>query len=300
MPQPLTKFNAIVAKVRDWSAKREVATLPTAVIEDCLKYGCDDIFRKLRIPQLEYTVQYTIDAEDNSHYYDITQLDVPEDLIEFLYVRSFNPAHPQDQGVMYDSIPDIRTFLNPYAEKYCTHGYVWKDLKILIMPKVPVGHVVELYHYRRLAKLDAYYSVSAVNYDFSYSDADQPLLALIVPPLPGTDLYKVTGTGNPAYPDAIFDTAGESTAYVTAAGGGVETTVRFEGREAWNWLRDAHEQIVLNAALKHVGVYLKDAGMESTYGGRMEMNIATLNAEERMRRAKGGNYQINVNTYGLI
>lgn len=294
------QYDAIVAKVRDWSAKRDAGTLPDSIIQSCLQYGMDDIYRTLRIPQLEYSVEYTVDAADNETSDLYTTLEIPEDLIEFIYLRSFDPSRPKDPGINYDHVTDVRTFMNPYAERYSRYNYTWKELKILAEPQLQVGMKVELHYYRRLAKLDALYSVSAINYDFAYSDIEQPLLLLLIAPDPGTDLYKVTSTGNPAYPDAIFDTLAESNAYVTAAGGGTQETVRFEGKEAWNWLRDAHEQIVLNAALKHVCVYMKDQSDSELYGKRMQDNIDLLNNEERFRRARGGNHCINVNTNGLI
>ena len=56
------QYDSLKVKVRDWSNRREIATVPESVIEDCLQYGIDDVYRDLRIPQLEYTVQFTVTA----------------------------------------------------------------------------------------------------------------------------------------------------------------------------------------------------------------------------------------------
>ena len=59
------RFDALVAKVRDWSNKPEVNTIPDSVIQSCLSYAADESYRLLRIPPLEETVIYTITSQDN-------------------------------------------------------------------------------------------------------------------------------------------------------------------------------------------------------------------------------------------
>jgi len=59
------RFDALVSKVRDWSNKPEINTIPDSVIQDCLSYGADECYRQLRIPPLETTVLYTVAAGDN-------------------------------------------------------------------------------------------------------------------------------------------------------------------------------------------------------------------------------------------
>lgn len=74
----------------------------------------------------------------------------------------------------------------------------------------------------------------------------------------------------------------------------------FIGKEAWNWLRDAHEKMVVFAALRHIGAYLDNEAMEARYEKKTLEQLQMLNKEEKFRRAKGGNVQINVNTNGMI
>jgi len=286
------QFDALKLKVRDWSNRREIATVPESIIEDCLQYGIDDVYRDLRIPQLEYTVQFTVAAENNIAGTDYTTFDVPEDLTEFIYVRKVDLVH-QANSIVYNQVNDVRTFLDPYAEQYNWNRYVWKDFKFLIKRQLNVGDTIELHYYRRLGQLDALYSVVPVNWSAAYADNAQPLLNLVVDG--GTTMYK-GGVGDTL---AIFATSGEATAWCVDNGGTVEP-VMFTGKEAWNWLRDAHERVCIYSALRHIGSYLNDPEMEKRYEGHTNKIISDLNREEKFRRAKGGNIQINVNTGGLI
>jgi len=285
------QYDALKGKVRDWSNRREIATVPDSVVVDCLNYGNDDIYRTLRIPQLEYTVTFTVTEAENTNV-KFTEFDVPEDLIEFIYLSNVDPNDGHALH-MYNQVNDIRTFIDPYADQYGRHRYVWKDFKFLVSPKLKVGDKVELHYYRRLGQLDALYSVVPANYSFDYADNAQPLLELVVSD--GTIMHKVEG----GTVDAIFASNAEAVAY-QATNGGAITAVMFTGREAWNWLRDANERLCIFAALRHIGAYLRDDAMENKYEGTTEKTITALNREEKFRRAKGGNVQINVNTGGLI
>lgn len=200
------QYDALKAKVRDWSNRREVATVPESVIEDCLQYGNDDIYRDLRMPQLEYTVQFTVTESNNPANTNYSTFDVPQDLIEFIYVRKVTNAEPS--GVMYNQVNDVRTFFDPYAEQYNWNRYVWKDFTFLIRPQLKVGDTIELHYYRRLAQLDALYSVIPVNWSAAYPDNQQPLLELVVSG--GTTMYK-GGTGATL---AIFATSTDPPAVV--------------------------------------------------------------------------------------
>lgn len=285
------QYDALKLKVRDWSNRREAATIPESVIEDCLKYGNDDIYRTLRIPQLEYTATFTVTADNNAEV-QYSSFDVPEDLIEFIYLTK-RDSSTNKVDHMYNQVNDIRTFLDPYADQYNHFRYVWKDFKFLVHPKLNVGDRLELHYYRRLGQLDALYSVVPENWSADYSDSTQPLLELVVSG--GTTMYKVAGGTT----DAIFSTETEADTYAVTNGGTV-IAVMFVGREAWNWIRDANERLCIFSALRHIGAYLRDDAMENKYESTAEKTITALNREEKFRRAKGGNVQINVNTGGLI
>lgn len=286
------RYDALKLKVRDWSNRREAAVVPESVLEDCLQYGCDDIYRFLRIPQLETTLRITVDANNNTNEkYSVFQ--VPEDLIEFIYLAKKDDQKEQFD-IIYNQVNDVRTFLDPYSEQYNRNRYVWKDLTFLVHPKLEVGDVVELHYYRRLGQLDALYSVIPENWDKGFADDEQPLLELSTPEL-GEPLWKA-GTGENV---AMFMTLAEANAWA-ATYGGTPTAVFFLGKEAWNWLRDANEKIVIYAGLKHIGLYLNDEAMEKKYETEMMKIIDSNNREDKYRKAKGGNVQINVNTGGLI
>lgn len=285
------QYDALKLKVRDWSNKREVATVPDSILEDCIKYGADDIYRELRIPQLEYTLEFTVAATNNTNE-KYTQFDVPEDLIEFIYLAKKDTTLEKIAQV-YNQVNDIRTFVDPSAEQYNRYRYVWKDLTFLVSPQLSVGDRLELHYYRRLPQMDALYSVIPANWDGDYADDAQPLLTSVL--VGGTALYKA-GTGANI---AVFATNAEATAWAVIYGGGV-TTLLYEGKEAWNWLRDAHERIVIMGALKHIGLYLLDETMEKKHSDALAKIINDLNREDKFRKAKGGNVQMNVNTGGLI
>ena len=290
MATPL--YDAFVAKVRDWSNRREVATVPTSIIEDCIKYGNDDIYRDLRIPQLETTVEFTVDATANANS-KYTIFDVPEDLIEFIYLAVKDTNDTTKIATMYNQVNDVRTFLDPTAEQYNRYRYVWKDLSFLISPQLEVGDKVELHYYRRLPQFNALYSVIPANWSADYADDAQPLLTSVL--VDGTALYKA-GTGDNI---AVFATMAEATAWQTTYGGGISTLL-YEGKEAWNWLRDAHERLPINAALIHIGRYMRDKEMIEDAQNATTKIITDLNREDKYRKAKGGNVQMNVNTGGLI
>ena len=292
------QFDAIKVKLRDWANRREVATIPDSVIEDCLQYGVDDIYRELRIPQLEATLSFTVEASNNLNE-KYSKFDVPEDLIEFIYLRKLKSGVPNglpDTDYMYNQVNDVRTFLDPYAEQYSRWRYVWKDLTFLVHPKLTVGDELELHYYRRLGQLDALYSVVPENYDFDYAYDAQPMLDVVLSG--GTYLYTVADATDPAN-NRSFDNNTDATAWTVLYGGTVTTTM-YAGVEAWNWLRDAHERVVIYAALVHVGLYLNDDVMAQKYSLATQKIITDLNKEDKYRKAKGGNIQINVNTGALI
>lgn len=291
MPAP--KYDDIKNKVRDWSNKREAATTPEVIIEDCLRYGADYIYRELRIPQMEHTTTFVVNESQNSIEDKYTVLDVPQDLIEFIYLRNMSATPVR----LYNEVTDIRTFLDPYAEQYSTNRYVWKDLQILIHPKLKEGDTVELHYYRRLAQLDATYSVIPENYNPEYTFDNQPLLAIPATEEEGTGvvLYLVLE----GIKDAAFLTASEATAYAVT-NGGVAIPQEYLGKEAWNWLRDAQQSMLLTSALSFLGAYLFDDAMEAKYKARTDEMLTKLNREEEFRRAKGGNVRMNFNSGGLI
>jgi len=299
------RFDAIVAKVRDWSNKPEVQTIPDSVIQDCLSYSADECYRQLRIPPLESVIEYTVTSADNIGENSLglpygnayTSFDMPEDLTQFIFLRTIAQAntgtsystYPSNVSKVFNEITDKRTFFDLYGEKYSVYNWMWMDNKIYVHPQLAVGAQLQIHYYRRLPALNALYSVIPVNYVIGLSDANQPYLTLVTSA--GTNLYFSTSAGV----TKCFATSTEAAAYNATV-----TTKMYTGNEVSNWLRDNNERLVLWGALKELGAYLFDQSMEQRYEKRFAETIFSLNKEEKMRRALGGNTQINFNTAGTI
>jgi len=299
------KFDALVAKVRDWSNKPEVQTIPDSVIQDCLSYSGDECYRQLKIPPLETTVTYTVTADDNIGENSLglpygnayTSFAVPEDLTQFVFLRTLAQENagtsystfPSNVSKVFNEITDRRTFFDLYGEKYSVYNWMWMDNKIYIHPQLAVGATVQISYYRRLPALNALYSVIPINYLIGLADANQPYLSLVVSG--GTNLYFSTSAGV----TKCFATYAEAEAYNATV-----TTKMYTGNEVPNWLRDSNERLLLWGALKELGAYLFDTAMEQRYEKRMAETIASMNKEEKWRRSLGGNVQTNFNTNGLI
>ena len=289
MATPL--YDALVAKVRDWSNKPEVNTIPTSVIQDCLKYSADECYRLLRIPPLEETVTYTVGSTDNTGIQNdvlsYTSFPIPEDLTQFIYLRTLESE--TNESTVFDEITDKRTFFNQYAETYSANYWMWQDGKLFIKPQLPVGTQLEIHYYKRLPSLNATYTVLPINYLIGLSDADQPYLELVVSG--GTNLYFSTANSV----TKCFSTYAQADVYATPV-----TTKMYVGKEVSNWLRDQNERLLIWGGLYNLGAYLVDDIMEKRYQVKFLENIESLNKEEKWRRSLGGNVQINVNTGGLI
>lgn len=288
MATPL--YDALVVKVRDWSNKKEAATIPDAVIEDCLKYSADDACRLLRVPQLEASVQYTITAANDSDDDDeVSIIDIPSDLTEFISLRTID-----DDSTVFDQVNDIRTFFNSGAEKYSRYNWCWMGNYIYLRPRLVVGAVIEVRYYRHLPALDALYSVLAINYDVNYASASQPYLT---EDAGGTTLWFALNGGTRV---AAFDTEAEVDAYIVLNPTYTKTSQAYVGKEAPNWLRDGNERMVMFGALRYMGAYLFDPDMEARYEKRFMEEVERLNREEKFRRARGGNIQMYFNTGGAL
>jgi hypothetical protein len=300
------KFDALVAKVRDWSNKPEVQTIPDSVIQDCLSYSADECYRQLRIPPLESSVIYTVTANDNvgensaglPYGNAYTSFVIPEDLTQFVFVRTVAQnnmgttysTYPSNVSKVFNEVTDKRTFFDLYGEKYSVYNWMWKEDKIYIHPQLAVGAQLEIHYYKRLPALDALYSVVPVNYLIGLADSAQPYLTL-TGVTTDTPLYFSTAAGV----TKCFATLAEATAYNPTV-----TTKYYIGKEVSNWLRDSNERLVVWGGLYNLGAYLFDQTMEQRYEKRFTETLLSMNKEEKWRRASGGNVQVNFNTNGLI
>jgi len=303
MATPL--YDATLAKVRDWSNKPDINTIPDSVIADCLRYSADESYRTLRIPPLEETVRYTVTTDDNLGEQSLglpfgnayTSFSMPEDLTQFIYLRTIAQenlgtsysAFPSNVSKVFNEVVDKRTFFDLYSEKYSVYNWMWQGDKIFVHPQLAVGAILEIHYYKRLPALNAVYNVSPVNYLIGLSDATQPYVTLVT--TGGTNLYFSTAVGI----QKCFATLAEATAYNATV-----TTKMYIGNEVSNWLRDQNERTLIWGALYNLAAYLFDDKMEQRYQAKFMDNLASINKEEKFRRAAGGNVQVNFNTNGLI
>jgi len=299
------RYDALVAKVRDWSNKPEVNTIPDSVIQDCLAYSADECYRTLRIPPLEESVRYTITADDNAGENSLglpygnayTSFTIPEDLTQFIYLRTIAQENtgtsystfPSNVSKVFNEVTDKRTFFDLYSEKYSVYNWMWQEDKIFVHPQLAVGAIVEIHYYKRLPALNAVYNVLPINYLIGLADNVQPYLELVVSG--GTNLYFSTSGGI----QKCFATFAAAQAYNPTV-----TTKMYVGKEVSNWLRDQNERMLIWGSLYNLGAYLFDDKMEQRYQAKFLDNVASVNKEEKFRRASGGNVQINFNTNGLI
>jgi len=288
MATPL--YDALVAKVRDWSNRPESATIPSEIIEDCIRYGADDLYQRLRIPPLEFARTYTVSDTDNNANDRFTVIPIPSDMAQFVMLRPLDKTGGRDSPYLFNHVTDVRSFLDPWQEHYSGGRYMWRENEIWIWPKQEPGVQLEIYYYRRLPAMNATFTVSANNWINGALLASQPFLEASVSS--GTYLWIV---------DSIyaFDTELEADDWITVHGG-TKAQVQLLGKEAPNWMRDSNERLLIWSSLKHIGAYLDDDKMEARYEKKVNDEVARINNEEVMRRAKGGNVQMSVNTGNMI
>lgn len=288
MATPL--YDALVAKVRDWSNRPESATIPSEVIADCIRYGADDLYQRLRIPPLEFSRTYTVSAADNNANDRYTVIPIPADMAQFAMLRPLDKSGGRDSPYLFNHVTDVRSFLDPWQEQYVGGRYMWRENEIWISPQQEPGVQLEIFYYRRLPALNATFTVSANNWIDGVLLASQTFLEAST--TSGDYLWIVDGLYS-------FDTEPEADAWILAHGG-TKAQVQLTGKEAPNWMRDSNERLLIWSALKHIGAYLDDDKMEARYEKKINDEVARLNNEEVMRRAKGGNVQMNIMTGGLI
>jgi hypothetical protein len=283
----LPVLEALKRKVRGWVAVKDHGALPDTTVEDCLRFGADSIYETLRIPQMEFTIDIPVTESSNLIEENCSVVSVPEDLIEFLFVRD-------NHGELYDNRPDTRSFFDPCAE-LPWQGYMWHEMSIYVRPQLKVGDTVRLSYYRRLPAVDALYAVLPENFNFSFPLTQQPYLWLSTQGSPNaTPLYFVLGSAPKA-----FSTLAEANQYASEVGG-IPEQAYFIGKEAWHWLKNVKEQLLLNAALHHASDWLGDDKAAAKWEERFRGQVAALNSEERMRRAKGGAVVMHMRDGGLL
>ena len=149
------KYDALVAKVRDW-ANRDSAILTDSLVSDFLDYSADTCYRELRIPPLEYTYQYPTIVTAGE-----TSLQLPPDLTEFIMFKVKNSA---GKSLVFDQKLDLRSFTDKYTA-VGSGSFTRKGQNLEFSPAAEVGDVYELHYYRRLFDLDATYVINQNNID---------------------------------------------------------------------------------------------------------------------------------------
>ena len=309
----MSAYTDLLAKVRSWANQNSTEVVSNTVIADCVQYAVDDACRKLRIPPMEFTRDLIISASSNSFNQDFSTVQIPSDMIEFIYVAHVDRATGKINA-MFDEVSEIRNFLQR-GEHYRTHRYAWSGSLLHVYPKLDEGETLRIHYYRRLSHAERYtdpetpgvgdssvYAVVASNYDTSRQWNDQLTLAI----------WDGTTTPN-GFLNIVYDSGGDSVAAfdnddvgseaadaLAEEIGGTVDLVQYQGAPLWNWLIDGNERIVLYGSIYHLAGFLDHEGMEVRYEKRFTSIIDDLNREERFRRAKGGNVQMNVATGGMI
>ena len=256
-------YNALVAKVRDWS-NRDAESLPDTIIQDSLRYAADSTYRELRIPALEAVATYTI-TEDQAGTNTLT---IPDDLSEFISLRrttgsgvssALGTLGGSGNSIVYNQKADYRTFQDIDARAYDANRWTRRQNQLIVAPDLNEGDVFELFYYRRLPALNARYSVTQANLDAS---------RLTVSTADVTGARQIGGTG--AY---------------------------YLGNEAPNWLRDEQEKVLIWGSLTHVFDYLGEDAMMQKFFAKWQAEVQQLNNEENQRKASGGNVQQNFNGF---
>ena len=286
-----TTYTQMVDKVLAWS-NRDIEVLPYATIKDFINFAVDDAYRTLRVPPLEHVVQYsTITSLDVADAADsgVSELVIPPDLTEFIQLRrkvrtaSMFGAAPYQ---IYSAKSDIRSFFDPFINKYDSFYYTRQQNNLLVYPQFQDSDQFELYYYRRLPEIDARYDgiglgSSRVGNTNNYYATTQAALMQVVMDSEGSDVFVKD-------PDLVNRIHKFSDSDFVV------------GKLAANWLRDENEKIILYGALGQAFDYLNEPENAQKYMQRFKEEINELNREDKMRMSRGGNVQQHFVTYDQI
>jgi hypothetical protein len=308
-----TKYNTLRDLVRDWS-NRDSQVLSDSIIESSLKYSAEEAYRKVKVPELEYTKYYVVTNDgvlpsttgsdypnvtaatlnDGSTSTKVVSIPVPSDLISFIMLRSTGKADYDISGnikvttsgkpilkdeqtsVVFNEKVDIRTFHDLNADKTSNVFWSRQGDTLVVSGNVKEDDVIEIQYYRKLSPL---------NFKLDLPDG-----LTLVQAEADTDSYEViTQTEY----DALA--SNESATYTLISGSYVRST-----KEKHNWLRDDNERVLLFGALHRVFDYLQEEDQSGKYFQRFMLAINELNEEETRRKASGGNVKINYTDFGFL
>lgn len=236
-------YDAIVAKVRSW-ANRDSSVLTDELIGNFLDYSADYLYRNLRIPPLEHTFDYIpITSGDVGE----TAIVLPSDLSELI---QFSKTDSKGDTTVFEE----KASLASMQDKDYTRtkaAFARKGKELLFYPEAELGDVYEVHYYRRLADLDATYTVNQVNLDAG-------LLTAVTSSTEG----------------AVEFPASSGNYYI--------------GKEVGNWLKDDNERILVWGALAHALEYVGEDERAEKFFNKQKEGILELNQEEIKRKARGG------------
>jgi len=309
-------YNAFVSLIREW-ANRDEEVLSNTIVTDCMDYAVDKAYRTLRIQALESTVQYSstelADYTTAEHGRTITELLAPSDLIEYIQIRSVD-SNGVTQRV-FNEKTDIRTFYDPYAEKYSGLAY-WTRIgnTAVLSPgyKENTEESVYLHYYRKLEALNERYEPTVENANLNSSYLVELGVGETAPvdyktgvAVDTVNLKKAVYTANVngAVVNVVFYDGSTPDESIPAADVSETLTITqadYYGQLLPNWFRDDNQRVLLYGALSEAFIYLNEPDTAQMYLQMYMSEINALNQDENTKKASGGNIQINVNGYGLI
>jgi len=308
-------FTELVTRTRDW-LNRSTDVVSDAVLQDCIRWSADDAYRTLRIPPLEAITQFTglgqIIPESSIGGLTVTSIAVPSDLIEVIKIRTTDAEGKTIRVI--DSKVDVRTFFNPDSERVnATSGWTRKGSRIYVSTQVGTisgtfsasESYIELFYYRRLAALDALYTVEAANFDASSSYIElAPVQAGAAAAGEGfiqiLDAALNPITQDPPLADTVFATGNTAVATSLTAVDPTTGVIKFAGKSPEHWLLNENEKLLIYGGLSEAFSYLQEDDQAQKYKQRFMEEIAELNDEGVRRNAAGGTVQMNFNGRGLI
>lgn len=217
-------------------------------------------------PEVGSTVGSTTITEDNQeNYVVINTNDTPQ-----------VTSHNYHTNTVYNEKVNSRLFYDFSDGGNLENYFTRRGTKVLVAGQIEQGYVYELFYYRRLAALNARYSLPD---DLTLAQAQAD-----------TETYEIiTDT------EYNSKTVLEQRTYTEIEGSYIRNK-----NEVANWLKDHNERVILFGALHSVFDYLQEDQQSEKYKARFLEAIQELNAEEKRRRLSAGHSYTRFDANGLI
>jgi len=308
-------FDEITARTRDW-LNRDTDVISDVILKNCIRWAADHAYRKLRIPPLEFTQDYSLSGVGAVNllqepsiggWRTVTSFAVPEDLIEVIKISTLDSGG-QTKRVIQNK-EDPRTFFDPRTRHW---GYdtSWTRQAGRYYVATEVGYedetTVQLLYYRRLAALDATYSVVATNYNSGGSymrlaDVQEgPAVVDAEGFLRIFDVKMQPVVSDPPEDAAVFAPGNVATETSATEANPLIGVYKFAGKIPDNWLLNENERLLTYGGLTEAFSYVQEDDQAAKYKQLFMEEITELNDEDVKRNATGGNLQTNFNGFGLL